>query len=73
MSLRKYQQTIISALQQHRGDDAHRARAAFAGLSPAAMQEYHGWSGRTRAEILAQYEDHERRCTEAIKWINSLS
>ena len=51
-----------------RGDDLHRARAAFAGLSKQQMQEQYGHSGQTRQAILDGYEasDELHTLAEAI-------
>ena len=44
---------IERALQQHKGDDLARARAAFGRCTPEQMQEQWGSSGRTRADVPA--------------------
>lgn len=61
----------IRALENMRGDDLHRARLAFSGLSYAEMQEQHGMSGKTRAEILREYEEYDARITQAIEWLRN--
>lgn len=61
--------TIEKALQQFKGDDAARARAAFSRCTPEQMQEQHGQSGRTRAEILQGYEKHEAEVEAALAWV----
>ncbi len=58
---------IINILNQARGDDLARARIAFRGLTEKEMQEKHGQSGRTRAEILAGYEQHNARLKHLIQ------
>lgn len=63
---------IIEALQRMKGDDLYRARAAFNGLTPERMKEQYGFSGRTRQEILDEYEAHEVRVDAAIKWVKSI-
>jgi hypothetical protein len=63
-------QTIRDALLQYRGDDLNRARAAFRGLSPKQMQQQHGQSGKTRAQILEGYEQHVRNVEEAVAWLD---
>lgn len=50
-------------------DNAHRARRAFYG---ADMTKQHGESGRTRAEILRGYEEHEYDCQRAMEWFENL-
>ncbi|MFA5187174.1 MAG: hypothetical protein WC551_11915 [Patescibacteria group bacterium] len=39
-----------------RGDDLERAKAAFRGLSQSQMQERNEITGRTRQEILDEYQ-----------------
>jgi len=70
----EYRQRAIRLLRNVGiGDDINRCRAAFRGLTPEQMQEQHGDSGRTRAEILAGYEEHERATKEAIAWLAAAS
>lgn len=69
--MNRHQELAIGALQNMRGDDTARARAAFRGLSPAGMQEQHGYSGKTRAEILADYEARDAKVDAAIAWVRS--
>ena len=69
--MNQHQELAIRALQNMRGDDTARARAAFRGLSFAGMQEQHGHSGKTRAEILAEYEAHDAKVEAAIAYIRS--
>ena len=64
--------TILSALAQYRGDDLERAKAAFRGCSPAQMQEQYGASGKTRAEIVADYQRHADRVSAAVAAIKAL-
>lgn len=50
-------------------NDAAKARAAFAGMSPEEMQqELYGGSKWTRQEILDVYERQEAEHLAAIKW-----
>lgn len=62
-------QTLRAAIRQYRSDDLERAQFAFYGLKPAQMAEQFGESGKTRAEILAEYQQHARNCTEALEWL----
>jgi len=57
---------IIDILHAERGDDLARAHLAFRGLTEKEMQEKHGQSGRTRAEILAGYEQRDARLRHLI-------
>jgi hypothetical protein len=61
----------IRALRDARGDNFERAKAAFAGLTDEQMQQEYGQSGRTRAEILADYGAHVREINAAIEWVQS--
>ena len=61
--------TIEKALQQYKGDDAARARAAFSRCTPEQMQEQYGQSDSTRADILRQYEKHEAEVEAALAWV----
>lgn len=61
--------TLLAALSQYRGDDLERARAAFRRCTPEQMQEQYGQSGRTRAEILAEYEAHAMHVEAARQWV----
>lgn len=71
MSNEDHKKLAIQALENMRGDDIHRARAAFRSLTPAQMQEQHGQSGKTRAQILKEYEDHDAKVSAAIAWVKS--
>lgn len=69
--LNTHAEIAIQALQQMKGDDTFRARAAFQGLTPKQMKEQHGGSGVSRAEILADYEARDARIDAAIAWVKS--
>ncbi|HYB97530.1 MAG TPA: hypothetical protein VEC57_00155 [Candidatus Limnocylindrales bacterium] len=66
-----HQKLAIQALSYLKGDDTARARAAFRGMTPQQMQEEHGVSGRTRAQILASYEAHDAKVDAAIAWVTA--
>lgn len=57
---------IIECIEKARGDDLYRARRSFRGLSTTQMQEQHGQSGRTRQQILDDYQDRYDKCDAAI-------
>jgi hypothetical protein len=61
---------ILQALINFRGDNACRARAAFRNCSEEEMNAEYGESGRTRREILNEYETHELLVDECIKEVN---
>lgn len=63
----------IQALEQMRGDDLFRARAAFANFTPEEMKLEHGRSGKTRQQILDSYEKHVSEVDAAIEWVRSCS
>lgn len=63
--------TALQALDMLRGDDLWRARMAFKGKSKSEMDQQWGQSGRTCAEILADYEAHEARVNSAIHWVKN--
>ncbi len=64
-------QLAIQALENMRGDDLYRARAAFRRCSPQQMNEQYGESGKTRAQIIAEYEAFESKVNAAIDWVKS--
>lgn len=59
----------IRAVESRRGDDLERARAAFKGLD---LDVLHGCSGRTRRQVLAEYEELERQIPEVVRFLQSL-
>ena len=61
----------MQALLNLRGDNTARARHAFSRFTPKEMQEQHGESGRTRAQVLAEYEAHDAKIDAAIAWVKS--
>lgn len=69
--MNEHQKLAISALSNMMGDNTERARAAFRNLTPEQMQEQHGQSGRTRAQILSEYEEHDAKVQAAIDWVKS--
>ena len=64
-------EVLRRALGQYQGDDLARARAAFRNCTPEQMQQEHGFSGQTRAQILAGYEQHAADCAAALRWLES--
>lgn len=71
--MNKHQAMAIAALQSAKGDDTYRARLAFRDMTPQEMQKFHGASGKTRAQILAEYEQHDANVEAAIAWVLSQS
>jgi hypothetical protein len=62
----------IRALQAAKGDDLLRARHAFKGFTPEQMEEQHGQSGKTRREILNEYQAHADKHDSAIAWLKGV-
>lgn len=69
--MNEHKELAMRALSAMRGDELPRARAAFRNFTPLQMQEPHGQSGETRAQILADYELHEARIQAAIDWVKA--
>ena len=67
--MRTPKEVIKSALRQHEGDDLERAKNAFRHCTQAQMQEEYGQSGKTRAQIVAEYEAHRAEVTTALSWL----
>jgi hypothetical protein len=60
---------IIEAVRTQLGnaqDNLHRARAAFRYCTAAELQEQHGQSGQTRAQIVDGYADEVKRWQKAL-------
>lgn len=70
------EETLIrKAIEQQLGgaqDNLYRARAAFKHIPPDEMDKQHGQSGRTRADILREYEEWEYDCKCALAYFNDL-
>ena len=69
MNHQTHKELAIHALKQIRGDDLARAKLAFRNCTEEQMQELYGQSGRTRAQILENYEAWETRIQAAIEWV----
>lgn len=63
--------TLLDALHVAKGDDLERARRAFRGCTPEQMRREHGASGRTRQQILDEYQAHRDRIAVAEAWVES--
>lgn len=68
--MNQHKQLAIKALQNMRGDDLYKARVAFYKFTTQQMQEQHGESGMTRAQIIEQYEITNKNIESAIQWVN---
>lgn len=58
---------IIDVLNRSKSDDLQRARLAFRNYTPEQMQGQWGMSGKTCAEILRGYEEHDSRINGLIQ------
>lgn len=63
-----HKERIIGIMENTRGDNLERARMAFARFTPEQMQEEHGESGSTRADLLAAYEAGRIEFNELMAW-----
>ena len=61
----------VQALQNMKGDDSYRARMAFRHCTPEQMRTIYGSSGKTRAQVLAEYEASDARIDAAIAWVQA--
>ena len=70
------EETLIrKAIERQLGDaqdNLYRARAAFKHMTPDDMAQQHGHSGRTRADILRDYEEQEQAWLWALAYFNDL-
>lgn len=67
-----HKELILAALRQYMGDDIYRARHAFKGCTPSEMNSQYGVSGKTRQQILDDYEEHNARVEAAIAYVKAL-
>ena len=67
--MNEYQALAIRALGNMMGDDSARARIAFRNLTTEQMHEQYGQSGKTCAQILADYDAHDAKVRAAIDWV----
>jgi len=61
----------IKALENMKGDDLYRTQMAFRGMTQKQMQEQYGESGKTRSQILSDYQTREDRVNAAIAWVRA--
>jgi len=69
--MNEHKELTLRALSQLKGDDLARARHAFKRFTPEEMKQHHGESGKTRAQILAEYEAWDTKIDAAIAWVKS--
>lgn len=53
-------------------DSLYMAQLQFKNCTPEQMNQEYGESGRTRNEILKEYQDHEKKIEDAIKAIKEI-
>lgn len=69
--MNQHKKLVLEALESYRGDNLPRALHAFRGFTTEELAEEHGHSGKTRAELLASYQDFDNQINDAIAWINN--
>lgn len=62
----------IEALNNYMNDDLQRAQRAFRNCTPEEMGEQYGLSGKTRQELLNDYQAHQDRVDAAIAWVKTV-
>jgi hypothetical protein len=67
-----HRELTIRALEQMKGDDTARARSAFRSCTLEQMGTEYGESGKTRAQILEEYEAHDAKVDAAIAWVKAV-
>lgn len=65
--------TIISALRQAMGDDLERAQNAFRNMTREQMQEPYGFAGKTRQQIVDEYQARRNTINQAIKYVEDIA
>ncbi len=65
-------QLVLQTLKNNIGDDLYRAQLAFKGLSEEEMNTLYGMSGKTRQELINEYQKWEDKFNKAIKEIESM-
>ena len=67
-----HKRLAILALRQMQGDDLARCTYAFRNCAAEPMQEKYGESGKTRAQVHADYVKYHQKVEDAIAWVESL-
>ena len=68
--MNEHQKYVIQVLETVKGDDLYRARMAFKNLTMDQMNQEYGQSGKTCAQIIAEYEEHDARVNALIDWVS---
>jgi len=69
MTREEMKRFTIRALEKMRGDDLPRAKRVFSKCSKEEMESEYGDSGKTRAQLLAEFEAYDAKVNEVIKWV----
>lgn len=64
-------QYVMSIVRNAIGDDLERAKSGFRGLSDKDMDAEYGASGKTRRQILEEYQIGRDRMIAALAWVES--
>ena len=68
--MNEHQECVIQVLETVKGDDLYRARMAFKNLTLEQMNQEYGQGGKTCAQIIAEYEEHDARVNALIDWVS---
>jgi hypothetical protein len=68
MTTEEIKNILLRAIDQYDGDDLERAQAAFRGHD---LSTSYGFQGKTKAEIIAEYQRHRDKCNEVRAWVRS--
>jgi hypothetical protein len=67
-----YLRNLARVARNNAEDDLYRAKTSFRGFADDAMQVTHGASGRTRAQVLAGYQERYDEAQAAVNWLEEL-
>lgn len=71
--MRTRQQILLAALNNYLGDDLYRAKSAFRNCTPEQMQGLYGESGKTRQQIVDEYQTHDDEVINTIDWVKGMN
>jgi len=70
--MNQHKQAAINAIRATLGDDLARAKSVWRNCTPDQMNLPYGQSGKTRAELLAEWQEHADKTAATIKWLESI-